>query len=149
MTHLETYLDVLKILPNEFQREFVLMGELDKKAMMVQHEMESVQASILEAAAKPDGIAPNKGGKSAGQPEPSVEDRLAHLRQLHQMSVDLHNEKLALAKQSRDMVRSMIGSTWVMQCVRDRMCAVQNADWIVVFSRVCCPADRLVLSSIG
>ena len=112
MTHLETYLDTLKILPNEFQREFVLMGELDKKAAMVAHEIDVVQASILELASKggdPNASGDTKKGKNAApalQGEPTIEDRLAHLRALHQMSVDLSNEKLALAKQSRDMIVS-------------------------------------------
>ena len=106
MTHLETYLDVLKLLPNELQRELVLMGELDKKATAVRQEMEAMQEIIIEAASggatKANADKKNAmGGGANGEP---TEAQLLHLRQLQQMLVDLHNEKLALAKQSKDMV---------------------------------------------
>lgn len=109
MTHLETYLDVLKLLPNELQRELVLMGELDRKATAVRQEMEAMQDIIIEAASGgTTKVNADKksamGGGANGEP---TEAQLLHLRQLQQMLVDLHNEKLALAKQSKDMVTTI------------------------------------------
>ena len=111
MTHLETYLDVLKLLPNELQRELVLMGELDRKATAVRLEMEALQEQVIAAASgngettthssKATG---GKGGGGSGGEGPT-EAQLYHIRQLQQALVDLHNEKLALAKQSKDMIR--------------------------------------------
>lgn len=125
MTHLETYLEVLKLLPNELQRELVLMGELDRKAAAVRMEMDAVAEHILEAAAKDPAAAAAAASAAAaapaaaaatgkkGSPPPAAvppdaptEALLSHLRDLQQALLDLHNEKLALAKQSRDMIVS-------------------------------------------
>jgi len=109
MTHLETYLDCLKLLPNELQREFVLMGELDRRAANVQLRLDALQEHVLEAATKGvtamEGKKQNSSAGANGQPvsDPS-EQQLYEIRQLQGDLVDLHNEKLALARQSRDMV---------------------------------------------
>lgn len=108
MTHLETYLDCLKLLPNELQREFVLMQELDRRAANIQMRLDALENHVLEAATK--GVTAMEGKKqthttSSGQPvgDPS-EQQLYEIRTLQADLVDLHNEKLALARQSRDMV---------------------------------------------
>lgn len=138
MTHLETYLDCLKLLPNEFQRELVLLADLDRKAALVQRELDAWQTDMLELA-RGDGKQPPPGGS-----EPSMEDRLRHIRELQRMTVDLHAEKLALAKQAKDMVSNERGGGGAWRREEERRRPVGVSLTQLIAARLLCRLLQIV-----
>jgi len=111
MTHLETFLDTLKGLPNDFQRSFSLMHNLDRKSNKLKRKLEADTEDLLRLAnhkqAKGAG-----GTKASSEAVPSItEPTLAQLDAVRQSQWELYNysnEKIALADQASTMIKAFV-----------------------------------------
>mmetsp|Transcript_20512 Transcript_20512/g.40619 ORF Transcript_20512/g.40619 Transcript_20512/m.40619 type:complete len:246 (+) Transcript_20512:51-788(+) len=115
MTHLENFLDSLKTLPNDLQRTFALIQELDNQHESVSRKMLANQDDIIGMANHKVTKAGEGGGKMStggAVPENAIteptENDLFELRQHQFKAYHLCNEKIALTDQATMMIKAFI-----------------------------------------
>jgi len=105
-THLQNFLDALEPnqgktgdgLPNDIQRNLALIGILDQKTAECQQKVDAAMAEVLRLA---NGVK----GENSQEPEPT-EAQLLSVRTLQNHAFNLSNEKIALAIQVHEMIKS-------------------------------------------
>lgn len=113
MTHLETFLDCLKGLPNDLQRTFTLMNDLDKKSGRLKRKLNHDEEELLRCAnhkqAKGTGGAKVSTGAVPGThvTVPTLQ-QLKSVRHKQWQLYNYANEKIALADQSAAMIKSFV-----------------------------------------
>jgi len=105
-THLQNFLDALEPnqgktgdgLPNDLQRNLALIGILDQKTAECQQKIDTAMTEVLRLAS---------GVKSeTGQDIEPSEAQLLAIRTLQNHAYNLSNEKIALAIQAHEMIKS-------------------------------------------
>jgi len=113
MTHLETFLDCLKGLPNDFQRTFSHIHMLDSKSNKLKRKLHSEQDKLL-AMANHKHAKGASGGKVTSGAVPAghaTEPTLTQLGEVRDKQWELYNyanEKIALADQAQTMIKAFV-----------------------------------------
>jgi len=105
-THLQNFLDALEPnqgktgdgLPNDLQRNLALIGILDQKAADCQQKVDVAMTDVLRLASGVKG--------ENGQDIEPTEAQLLNIRTLQNHAFNLTNEKIALANQAYEMIKS-------------------------------------------
>lgn len=110
MTHLETFLDCLKSLPNDYQRTFSQIHDLDSKSNKLKRKLQTDQNKLLAMAN--NKVAKTGGKGSAAVPSShATEPTLAQLGDVRNNQWELYNyanEKIALADQAQSMIKAFV-----------------------------------------
>ena len=103
MTHLETYLDCLKLLPGDFSRDMALMHSLDSQLLQQQHSLRAQQQQLLETFNNRRAVVdpPPSSGSTSSSP-PAWLSLVASIRATEFQCHCLCEEKVALSLQVKE-----------------------------------------------
>lgn len=99
-THLELYLELLKILPNDFSRDMSLITFLDQKVEDANTALEAMSTKILNYASM---------RRLSSEEQADMVKLLQERRAKELEAYDLTKEKIAIVQEMEGVIRSFIG----------------------------------------